>query len=155
MIDLRLYRDSLLNFLEAGVVEFKRLHPEETIEHIALYCCPWAGWVSLCFNRTAQLVQNGPDFDFHGAAPFEASPWVDAYETSPSFRVANTAGRVVEIDTEVDGDEALNAVFFEFLLDLLQDARARAAIATLNRGSLRVGVQLLDSQWNRAWAFVA
>jgi hypothetical protein len=155
VIDLPQYREPLLEFLENGAMEFRRLNPDIVIRHAALYCCPWAGWIALSLARTVQPGQNCPDFEYHEVAVFQADSWRAAYEASSKVTIRTADEKTVLVDTNVDGDEGLNVVFFEFLQSLLQDPRARSALGTLARRSLHVGVQLLDSQYNKAWAFVA
>lgn len=151
MIDLRRHQGPILSFLESGLARFRRQHPDAPLGHVALYCCPWSGWVSLCLDRAAQLDQNCPDFEYAEFALYEANTWTEAYETEDPLTIVTASGVNIELDLDSTGDEALNAVFFDFLRELLADSSATHALRAAAGGGLRIGVQLLDSEFNEAW----
>lgn len=151
MIDLRGYRFPILSFLESELAEFVRQHPEAALGHVALYCCPWSGWVSLCIDSAVQLDQNCPDFEYPEVALYQASTWAAEYENEDTLTIVTTNGEHLVVDPEPEGDEALNAVFFDFLRGLLVDPAATEAISSAAKRGVRVGVQLLDSRFNEAW----
>ena len=151
MIDLRRHHAPILSFLESGLAEFGRQHPDAPLGHAALYCCPWSGWVSLCLDRAVQLDQNCPDFEYTEFALYEASTWTAEYETEDPLTIVTASGEHLELDLDSVGDAALNAVFFDFLRQLLADPVATNALRAAAGGGVRVGVQLLDSQFNEAW----
>ncbi len=155
MIDLREHRDPVLQFLEAGLGDFRRSHPSVPIGHVALYCCPWSGWVSLCLDSVEEEDQNCPDFLYVEAALYQADSWCTEYEDEEAPRVTTLAGRTVELDVEGEGDEAFNREFFEFLQALLRTPRAEAAVRAAAGDRARIGVQLLDSEFNDSWSLPA
>ncbi len=151
MIDLRRHRTQILDFFESGLVEFRHRHPDVAVGHVALYCCPWVGWVSLCIDQAVQLRQNCPDFGHVEVAIYEANDWPAEYESEGPLHIVTANGEDLEIDIESEGDEALNAVFFEFLGQLLANPAAAVLLRTVAAGPVRVGVQLLDSEFSDSW----
>ncbi|MCC6983406.1 MAG: hypothetical protein IT535_09065 [Bauldia sp.] len=148
MIDLRDHVDPIRLWLIEGLVRFQSEHPTIRAEHVALYCCPWAGWISLCLDSNPQLDQNCPDFEFVEFTLYDAPGWAADYEAAEGQpTVINTRG---EEQSVVDGDEGLNRLFFEFLGDLMVDRSTMTAIGAVMRPR-RVGVQLLDSQFTLSW----
>ena len=73
MIELKKYYEPVRDFLLAGIERFRSDHPKISSPHVALYCCPWTGWISLCLNGSVQKDQNCPDFEFVEFALFETS----------------------------------------------------------------------------------
>ena len=151
VIDLQSHRDPLLEFLELELRGFLERRPAARLRHVALYSCPWSGWVSLCLDSKERIDQNCPDFEHVEVALYEAPDWSSEYETSdmPEVSVADGLVRVIAVDSE--GDEAYNEVFFSFLCDVLAAATGRGVLRELTRSGLRLGVQMLDSELNRTW----
>ncbi|MEM8605735.1 MAG: hypothetical protein AAGF92_01420 [Myxococcota bacterium] len=151
MIDLRAHERPLQSFLATALDQFTRKEPELTFGQVSLYCCPWAGWVSLCINETPQPAQNCPDFDYVEVALYDAPEWSDEYQNEPLIRIIASDGECLELDLEAFGDEVMNAVFFDFLRGLLSQPATLRTLREAAGGELRVGVQLLDSEFNEAW----
>jgi hypothetical protein len=151
MIDLKSSAEPLVMFLDAQLAAFRAKHPEVASPHVALYSCPWSGWVSLCLDPTAQAEQNCPDFEFVEFAIFEAHEWTTEYEEQPRLEILDLHGATQIVEPEVDGDEALNRVFFEFLKAILVGQEATAAVRRSGLRPSRLGVQMLDSEYSSSW----
>lgn len=151
MIDLRKHQGPLLRLLETGLRRFQESRPSVPVRHVALYSCPWSGWVSLCVDSAPQLEQNCPDFEYVEIALYEAPDWASEYDSAEAPRVARPDGEVVEVDLETEGDEGFNRVFFEFICDLLTGPEAASVLQSLPGPDVRVGVQMLDSNLSRSW----
>jgi hypothetical protein len=151
MIDLREHEQPILSFLQQSLTTFREANPDVRVGHTGLYCCPWSGWVSLCINPTAEAEPNCPDFEFVEVALYEAPAWASEYEEAEPLVVTTLAGIPLEVAVEVEGDEALNRIFYEFLRQLLRGAQAVEALRKVVAGPTRVGVQLLDSEFNESW----
>ncbi|HEY0466373.1 MAG TPA: hypothetical protein VGC79_19320 [Polyangiaceae bacterium] len=151
MIDLREHSGPITAFLLAELARFGQEHPDVPSPHVALYCCPWSGWVSLCLNRTGEIEQNCPDFEFVEFALYEAPVWAKQYESEERLTVVDSAGLRHEVDVEAEGDELLNGLFFAFLADLLAAPRVLASLNAANLRPTRFGVQLLDSEYGSTW----
>jgi hypothetical protein len=151
MIDFRDHREPVIRFLESGLITFRESHPSDRIGHVALYCCPWSGWVSLCIDPAAQDNQNCPDFKHVWVALYTATSWSEEYEQVPRPEITTLAGQSVVLDIEGEGDEAINREFFGFLRALLHSPEAEAAVRGAADGSVRIGVQLLDSSFSESW----
>jgi hypothetical protein len=151
MIDLREHAHPIREWLVDGLLRFRLERPSIPATHVALYCCPWSGWISLCVDPNVQLDQNCPDFEFVEVALYEASDWASQYEEDDELLVmdANGSSQVADIDSE--GDEALNRLFFEFLFALLTAPETVKAIAHVSSVTKRLGVQLLDSKYGSSW----
>ncbi|MGB5812658.1 MAG: hypothetical protein WBG86_19140 [Polyangiales bacterium] len=134
-----------MDFLRSGLGDFARHHEDVSIGHVALYCCPWSGWTSLCLNRAVQLDQNCPDFDYFEHALYHAPNWATQYESERRLEVATLRGEHVSIDVDIEGDEALNAVFAAFLKAILTEPSSAQAIQDAAGPGVRVGAQLIDT----------
>ncbi|MCB9856692.1 MAG: hypothetical protein H6818_13510 [Phycisphaerales bacterium] len=151
MADLREHREPLLRFIESGLRKFRLHHPDTAVGHIALYCCPWSGWVSLCLNRSPAPDTNCPDFDFVEFAFYGAEEWANEYESDELMKVIDLDGREHLLDIETLGDEAIDHAFFEFLRRLLQSTDGISALSPIADRPLWAAVQMLDSQYNESW----
>jgi hypothetical protein len=151
MIDLREHSGPINELLIAGLARFGFEHPDVPSPHVALYCCPWSGWVSLCLDRTGQLEQNCPDFEFVEVALYQAPAWAMQYEGEDRMTVIDSDGLQHVFDIESEGDEVLNCLFFAFLRELLSAPQTLASINSVNIRPARLGVQLLDSEYSTSW----
>lgn len=150
MIDLREHSGRIVAWLAAELVRFRLEHADVPSPHVALYCCPWSGWISLCLDPEAQLEQNCPDFEFVEFALYEAPEWAAQYEEDDTLTIVDADGNKHLVELASDGDEGLNHIFFEFLRSLLA-SRTREAITNAQIRPKRLGVQLLDSEYGDSW----
>lgn len=151
LVDLRTHREPLLRFLETELEAFRTANPSVSVGHVALYSCPWSGWVALSLDSARQPDQNCPDFEHAEVGVYDAPEWSSEYEEASQPRITLLDGRVVEPDVEHGGDEAYNQVFFHFLCDVLQSAIEGGILEMGSGPRPRVGVQMLDSEFTRSW----
>ncbi|MBT8488253.1 MAG: hypothetical protein HKN72_11050 [Gemmatimonadetes bacterium] len=151
MVDLRSHKEPLLRFLETELEAFRTANPSVSAGHVALYSCPWSGWVALSLDSTPRPDQNCPDFEHTEVGIYDAPEWSSEYEEASQPRITLLDARVVEPDVEHDGDEAYNEVFFDFLCVVLQSAIETGILEMDSGPRPRVGVQMLDSGFNRSW----
>lgn len=151
MVDLRAHTTPVLRFIETELKAFRRAHPSVEPGHVALYSCPWSGWVALSVDSTPQPDQNCPDFEHPEVGLYDASEWSSEYEEVDQPTITLPDGRVVRPDVEGEGDEAYNRVFFDFLCDVLQSAVEAGSLDSGSGPRPRVGVQMLDSAFSRSW----
>lgn len=151
MIDLRMHSQAVIVFLRTGLAEFRQQHPDICPLHVALYCCPWSGWISLCLDRNVQPEQNCPDFEFSEFSIYDTTDWAAKYEDESLLRIVGTHRTECTVDLEVDDDEAFNRPFFDFLCELLSGDDARAAIMASGLQPSHLGVQMLDSEYSVCW----
>lgn len=135
MIQLENETEKILQFIQNGITAFETTHGKAG--SMGLYCCPWSGWLSLCFNKTrtiAETQQNCPDFEFVEFAMLDRSAWADEYESdNMSFRFENAE----LVRDETFGDEQLNRFVFNYLETLLPEIQKTFAAPVL--------LQMLDS----------
>jgi hypothetical protein len=155
MIDLRDYVEPIAAFLDGELAAFRRRHPDIVSPHIALYSCPWSGWVSLCLDSEPQVDQNCPDFELVEFALFEAPAWGAEYEEHAVLEIVGVDGTSQVVDTDLEGDEGINRVFFEFLRSVLASERTEASLVRLGLRPSRLGVQMLDSLFESSWKPIA
>lgn len=145
----------MLRLIESGLNEFRRAHREEPIGHVALYCCPWRGWVVLCLDPAQRSNQNCRDFRHFQVAAYPVAQWAEEYEQAPALELVDLAGQTHVVDITAEGDEALNLLFFEFLTRLLHEPSVETAVRRVAGGTVRIGVQCLDSAFNESWSLAA
>lgn len=151
MVDLRRHQQPILQFFETGLRRFRESFPTASVRHVALYCCPWSGWVSLCVDSVPQADQNCPDFEHVEIALYEATDWSSEYESEEYPRIRRLDGEVIEVDLDSGGDEAFNHVFFQFLSAVLALPETLKLLEALADKQVHVGVQMLDSGLNHSW----
>ena len=121
MIILEDYNVNIHKFISEAVEDFKTLHGNP--DSIGIYCCPWAGWISINFNLTKSIQEahhNCPDFEFVEFAPLDLPEWQNEYESSdPNFRIGNT---LISFEEE-NADEELNINFFSYLLPIMKEKK--------------------------------
>ena len=152
MIDLREHAVPLRRFVESSLSTFLETNPALSIGHVALYSCPWSGWVSLCVDSRPHQDQNCPDFDHAEVAIYEAEDWSEEYESSDSPEIVGLDGIILKPDITEEGDEAFNRPFFDFLCGILRHVPPSGILSQQQRQpDVRAGVQLLDSAFTDSW----
>lgn len=148
MIDLDNHRSPLLKFVNHSISEFSRLHHEIRVTCVALYCCPWAGWVSINFDTNRESY-NCPDFSFCAFKIYDVQQWQD--ECAKNELLLRLNGEIIHINDEED-DETLNNIVFRFLVNVMKQPEIVNRVIALNRDiSYRIGVQMLDSEYVDFW----
>ena len=150
MIKLIDHHKPILDFLTSALRRFRDDHRQVPVRHVALYCCPWSGWISLCLDSSLQEDQNCPEFEFVEFDLYEDKSWVTEYEADIP-KVMTVDGTVHDVDIESEGDEALNRLFYDFLVGLLSTTDAESIVDSIIGRPVRLGVQLLDSQYETTW----
>jgi hypothetical protein len=110
-------KSEIISFLEGTLERF--LGKFGLPNSVGVYCCPWAGWISLNFNLTKQLEStknNCPDFEFVEYALLDMSIWAQEYQKDyPEF----TLGGTNPFDRLDLDDEPINGVIFDFLKEII------------------------------------
>lgn len=104
---------------------------------VGIYCCPWAGWLTVNFNinqSTGNSEWNCPDFEFVEFEVLNLGKWQEEYESEePTFKVQDA----ITYHNHDSGDEKLN----EFFSGLLQPI----ARVVKDKTQVNVLLQFLDS----------
>ena len=112
MINLEDYTVTIEEFVKTSIDKF--LAEQDKINSIGVYCCPWSGWISMCFNVENTIENthtNCPDFEFVEFDFLELVGWQEEYESDSATFVFKTK-KLLGHD---GGDEALNELVFGFL----------------------------------------
>lgn len=137
MINLDNYTESIKSFLLKAINRFKIENKE--YNSIGIYCCPWAGWITINFNINKTLndtKNNCPDFDFVEYDFLDLSEWQNEYETyKPEFKINDS----MNYHNHDLGDENLNQLIFSYLKPL--------AIELKQTHQTEILLQMLDSSF--------
>jgi len=174
LIDLSQYPGRIKPFLNDALRRFAREHPDVCVNCVALYACPWAGWISLYLDTPAHAEQfvrnwrhrgptwygvdaagafcnNCPDFAFVEYALLEFEEWIEASDAPDPLRLRGADGFDIPVDP-AEGDQAFNRPFFDMLVGLMEELPALPSYHLLARDEpFRAGVQLLASDLSRFW----
>ena len=172
MIDLKDTVEPLRDLIENSLASFPAEHPDVTWCTFSLYACPWAGWVSTCFDteeNSARIVDkfssNGPDWygedvwgQFNNNCPdfmfpewrlLDLEHWRTEYEEAEPIHVRDLDGQDHFIGDEY---EAINGLAFVFMRTVLRSRlNAMKGRSRLPDYRHRIGVQLLDSELSEFW----
>ncbi|MDF2192350.1 hypothetical protein [Paraflavitalea sp. CAU 1676] len=137
MVNLDIYTDTILDFIHSSTERFTSEHAQPS--SIGIYCCPWAGWLTINFNLHKSPEETGnncPDFEFVEYAVLDLAAWQLEYEQDePEFW---TSGSKASYDEE-KGDVTINSIVFSFLAPLMPYVKKRHPQPVL--------LQLLDSEY--------
>ena len=142
MIDLDKHSSIIETFIQDSIEKFK-VDNDEAPKSIGIYCCPWAGWLTINFNINKTLKEtnnNCPDFEFVEFDFFELEGWQEEYETeNPTYK---TNGLTIRKDPDT-GDEGLNELIFKHMEPIVVKLKA-------NNGSEFL-LQMLDSSFVKSF----
>jgi hypothetical protein len=117
MITLEDSKEKITNFIIDSIEAFKIQNGKFT--SIGVYCCPWMGWISMCFNVDKALSATGyncPDFDVVEFKILGLDSWEEEYENgSPAYKLND---QTIELNID-SGDEVLNELVFKFLSNII------------------------------------
>jgi hypothetical protein len=137
MIHLNEHINLIEEFIQQSIVHFKQEHGNPG--SIGIYGCPWAGWISINFNRNLTIEEtenNCPDFEFVEYDTLELPQWQEEYENeAPEFMVN---GQTIRFNHN-DGDEKLNELIFNYLKPIILGIKEKHNTVFL--------LQMLDSLW--------
>lgn len=137
MVQLENDLDPIRDFIQGAVDRFRNEHGTPTV--VGIYCCPWAGWLSVNFNLDQQLNVTGsncPDLQYVEYDLFEIPSWQEEYESDEaSFSLH---GEITVMDPD-QGDEQLNELIFKFLKELINGIKPEQSPVFF--------LQLLDSRF--------
>jgi hypothetical protein len=138
MIDLENSEENIRKFIVDSIESFKIQNGKFT--SIGVYCCPWMGWISMCFNVDKPLSATGyncPDFDVVEFEILELDNWEEEYENGhPTYKLNDK-----KIELNVDsGDEVLNELVFKFLSNIILKIK--------NIYQEHILLQMLDSKFH-------
>ena len=138
MIVLEDSKEGITKFIIDSIETFKIQNGK--FNSIGVYCCPWMGWISMCFNVNKSLSDtkyNCSDFDFVEFELFELDGWEEEYENEISVYKLND--RIIEIPFG-SGDEVLNELIFKFLSNII--------LRIKDLYSEHILLQMLDSKFH-------
>ena len=175
MIDLRADMARVRAFLIGGLEAFRAERPAIRVSMVAVYCCPWAGWLVLSLDtrehsdahvaewaprdaargvewagqdHAGRFCDNAPDMEFHAWRELAMEHWQAECE-GPSRTILQLDGRVWAPST---ANEDYNRPFFEALVPTVREVGHHPALARLELDATwRSGVQMLDSQFAEYW----
>jgi hypothetical protein len=137
MLNLDNYVSKIENFIQDSINKFQREYKSPT--SVGIYCCPWAGWLTVNFNviRTISDTQNNcPDFEFVEYASLDLEDWQNEYEKEhPEFKI----NQIIKKHNHDFGDEKFNELIFEFLKPI-------AGKLSVKSNSIFL-IQMLDSRY--------
>lgn len=172
MIDLETARRPLHELIKKSLSSFAAEQPHVTWSTLALYACPWAGWIMTHLDTEAnsdatvaafedqgpdwygedqwgRFNNNCPDFEFFEWRELQVKHWRTEYEETDPIHVRDLSGRDHHIGTE---NEAINGLVFEFLRAvLLEYVDTVKADPLMLQSRRRFGVQLLGSAFSEFW----
>jgi hypothetical protein len=113
MLELEPYKIQITEFITDSINRF--IAENGPPSSIGIYCCPWAGWLTINFNKSKTLTQtknNCPDFEFVEFDLLDFPEWQEEYELeSPTYKID---AQVIVHQHDL-GDAKLNELFFHFL----------------------------------------
>lgn len=158
MIDLILIKPEIINFIIKSVNDFITKHPNVKTSVIGLYSCPWAGWITINFDTEKYpdnmdtLIPNCPDFKYVDFSYTRFPDWQEQYNTNDIITLNDGSENFPVINLLSDGDEALNKVFFNYYIHLMAELENDGLFRLISpHEKLIIGVQLLDSQYEKFW----
>lgn len=132
MIDLDGFKGKIEVFWVEAIRKFSYFQHDAQVTCVALYCCPYAGWLTINFD-TEKDSDNCPDFTFSAFDILQLEEWQQEYENFPILNI-KINGEVKQFETEKDGDEVFNEIVFNYLKKLLQDPNLISTTDELNKG---------------------
>lgn len=174
MLDFDAYKVQIKRFLLNGIKQFVDLKNDIIVSCVALYSHPINGWLFLNFDSVrsdesfvdnwssqgknwvgkddnGMFNNNCPDFDFFEFVRIDFQEWIDEIEHSPIITIKHPI-KNKKINLETDGDELLNKEFLSFFIGIMKELEQEHAFKELKKSeSFRLGVQLLDSDYERFW----
>jgi hypothetical protein len=138
MIRLESYESLIVNFIQEKTEEFEKEHGKPST--IGIYCCPWAGWLTVNYNTKGSLgssILNCPDFEYVEYDMLELDEWSEEY-VSDEPKFSNLDKNLITIDRE-QGDEIFNEIMFKYLNELI--------IRSNLKEKSRIFLQMLDSKY--------
>jgi len=137
MIILEDEQDLITNFITDSIEDFKT--QKGKFNSVGIYCCSWAGWLSLSFNIVNTISDtsfNCPDFEIVEFNLLELGKWSKEYEKEAPTYIFEGKTTVFNFDL---GDEAINEVFFKFLSSIILNLKNDIQVDVL--------LQMLDSEF--------
>ena len=100
------------------------------------------------------FCENCPDFEYVDYACINLPTWQQQCESQETVTIKNSLGNIIEINQYTDGDEAINKVVYEYYVNILEELEERQLFDNLNQEQiLRIGVQMLDSTYEKFWVY--
>lgn len=122
-------------------------HSEKYVESLKIKNLSWYGQ-----DLYGTFCNNCPDFEYVDYASINFPAWQQQCESREIVTFKNGLGNIIEINQSIDGDEALNKVVYEYYIEILEELEEKLLFGTLNQEQvLRIGVQMLDSTYEKFW----
>jgi hypothetical protein len=175
VIDLRVDAPRVRDAFLRGVEFFERDQIGVPVATIAIYCCPWAGWLRIAIDTRERsdahvkrwlpkyeargmkwpgsdemglFCSNAPDFAYRGWRDIDFAHWHDEYK-GDSRSVVGLDGHIDHPSTASDD---YNQPFYNMLVSTVRDLEGDPTIARIEAAEpLRLGVQMLDSRFVIYW----
>lgn len=173
MIDLHSEKENIIKFICDSIQKFSLEEPNVIISTFGIYICPWSGWINIALNeknkseeyvnqckqtnqdwfgkdQLGEYCNNCPDFKFNDYSIYYSNAWQEEYEKQQKVKIKTGHFRVEIADSDKEGDEAINEIFFRYFEKLLYDDAIQKSLSKVKKSlEFRVGVQLLDSAFVR------
>ena len=124
-------------------------HSDTYVENLKRKNVSWYGQ-----DSDGNYCNNCPDFEYVDYSCINFPDWQQQCEVHETVTFKNRLGNLIEINQSIDGDEAINKVIYEYYVEILKDLEQRRLFDNLNRDQgLRIGVQMLDSRYEKFWSY--
>lgn len=138
MVILKNNLNQIENFIQNSIQKFQLENGKPS--SIGIYCCPWAGWLTINYNISKSIDEtymNCPDFEVVEFSYVEFPEWQEEYENDlPKFELGE---KIFECNQDF-GDEELNQLFFNYLKPIVSKIKEN-----INSEFL---LQMLDSSFS-------
>lgn len=150
MINLDKERVLIERFWTDSIEKFNIVNPEVKVYTVGLYCCPWAGWMTINFD-TKPNGDNCPDFTNVAFGEHDLERWQNEYDNNDILEIF-LDGNIQTINLEEDEDELINGIVFTYLKTILKVPQLLKVTDILKKSEpFRVGIQMLDSTETEFW----
>ncbi|MCM2535009.1 hypothetical protein NDK43_25045 [Neobacillus pocheonensis] len=149
---INLDKDKVLieRFWTDSIKKFNMLNPDVNVYTVGLYCCRWAGWMTINFD-TNPNSENCPDFTYVAFESLDFEHWQDDYDNNETLEILLN-GNIQKINLEEDEDERINEVVFTYLKTIVKEPHLLTVTNILKKKEpFRVGIQMLDSSESEFW----
>lgn len=150
MINLDKDKDLIEKFWLDSIKEFNKVNPDVSVYTVGLYCCPWAGWMTVNFDANPN-GDNCPDFTYVAFEQLDLVHWQDEYDNNEIMEIL-VNGDIQTLNHEDVEDERINNIVFDYLKTLFNESQLFTATKILKKNEpFRVGIQMLDSTLEEFW----
>jgi hypothetical protein len=150
LINLDIDKVLIEKFWLESIKAFIKVNPDVNVCTVGLYCCPWAGWMTINFDTNPD-GDNCPDFTYVAFEQLDLEHWQDEYDNNEIMEIL-VNGNIQTLNHEDDEDERINDIIFVYLRTILKESKLITVTNILKKNeTLKVGIQMLDSTIAEFW----